>query len=89
MVEFDFAELCICLSWGAFSHFCCHEITLINSFIFAYMKSFLFGLSWHNHVKYYRLLVVVSSVSEETNFDVDTTSIVLSYLYYFGNVNKE
>ena len=53
------------------------------------MKSFLFGLSWHNHVKYYRLLVVVSSVSEETNFDVDTTSIVLSYLYYFGNVNKE
>ena len=29
------------------------------------------------------------SVSEESKFEVDTTSIILSYLYYFGNVDKE
>ena len=56
-IDFDFAVLCICVSWGAFSHFCYHEITFMNSFIFAYMHSFLFGLSWHNHVKNYRLLL--------------------------------
>ena len=33
--------------------------------------------------------VVVFSVSEETKFEVDTTSIILSYLCHFGNVNKE
>ena len=33
--------------------------------------------------------VVVVLVSEETKFEVDTTSIILSYLYHFGNVNKE
>ena len=31
----------------------------------------------------------VFSVSEETKFEVDTTSIILSYLCHFGNVNKE
>ena len=33
--------------------------------------------------------LVVFSVSKETKFEVDTTSIILSYLYHFGNVNKE
>ena len=33
--------------------------------------------------------IVVYSVSEETKFQVDTTSIILSYLYHFANVNKE
>ena len=33
--------------------------------------------------------VVVFSVSEETKFEVDTTFIILSYLYHFGNINKE
>ena len=33
--------------------------------------------------------VLVFWVSEETKFEVDTTSIILSYLYHFGNVNKE
>ena len=32
--------------------------------------------------------VVVFSVSEETKFEVDTTSVTLSCLYHFGNVNK-
>ena len=31
----------------------------------------------------------VFSVSEETKFEVDTTSITLSYLHHFGNINKE
>ena len=33
--------------------------------------------------------VVVFLVSEETKFEVDTTSKILSYLYHFGDVNKE
>ena len=52
------------------------------------MHSFLFGLSWHNHVENYKLLLFVF-VSEETKFEVDTTSIILSYLYHFENVNNE
>ena len=58
----NFAVLCICVSWGAFSYFCYHEMTFMNSFIFVYMHSyiciyFLFGFSWHNHIKNYRLLL--------------------------------
>ena len=35
-------------------------------------------------------VVVVVLVSKETKFEVDTTSIILSYLlYHFRNVNKE
>ena len=33
--------------------------------------------------------LVVFSVSKKTKFEVDTASIILSYLYHFGNVNKE
>ena len=33
--------------------------------------------------------VVGFFVSKETKFEVDTTSIILSYLYHFWNVNKE
>ena len=29
------------------------------------------------------------SVSEEAKLEVDTTSIILSYLYHFGNANKQ
>ena len=32
---------------------------------------------------------VIFLISEETKFEVDTTSIILSYLYHFGNVKKE
>ena len=28
-------------------------------------------------------------VSKETKLEVDTTSIILIYLYHYGNVNKE
>ena len=35
------------------------------------------------------IVVVVALVSEETKFEVDTTSTILTYLYYFENVNKE
>ena len=45
LIDFDFAVLCICVSWGAFSHLCFNEITFMNSFIFPYMDSLLFGLS--------------------------------------------
>ena len=41
LVDFDFAVLAICVSWGAFSHFCCHEITFMNSFIFVYMHLYI------------------------------------------------
>ena len=40
-------------------------------------------------VKLQAVVVVVILVSEETKFEVDTTSTILSYLYHFGNVNKE
>ena len=33
--------------------------------------------------------VVVFSASEETKFEADTSSIILSYLYHLGNVNKQ
>ena len=55
-VWFEFIVLCICISWGAFSHFYYHETTFMNSFIFPYIHSFLFGVSWCNHVKNYRVL---------------------------------
>ena len=32
--------------------------------------------------------IAVFSVFEETKFEVDTASIILSYLYHFGNVKK-
>ena len=40
-------------------------------------------------MKYESRAVVVFSDSEKTKFEVDTTSIILSYLYHFGNVKKE
>ena len=40
-------------------------------------------------MKYESRAVVVFSDSEKTKFEVDTTSIILSYLSHFGNVNKE
>ena len=57
LVDFDFALLCICVSWGRFSYLYYDEITFMNSFISAYKHSFLFGLSWHNHVKNYWLFL--------------------------------
>ena len=49
--------------------------------------------SWHDYmlVKLQAVVAVVVAavlVSEETKFEVDTISIILS-LYHFGNVNKE
>ena len=35
------------------------------------------------------VVAVAVLVSEETKFEVDTTSMILNYLYHFGNVNKE
>ena len=40
-------------------------------------------------MKYESRAVVVFSDSEKTKFEVDTTSVILSYLYRFGNVKKE
>ena len=49
---------------------------------------------WHNKTIHGHGLKITSCwffffISEETKFHVDTTSIVLSYLYHFGNVNRE
>ena len=35
------------------------------------------------------VVVVVNLVSEETKYEVNATSIILSYLYHVGNVSKE
>ena len=40
-------------------------------------------------VKLQSVVVVVVLVSEKTNFEFDTTSIILSYLYHLGNVNMK
>ena len=69
--------------------FCHHET--MNSFKFAYMHSFLFGLS-SNHVVHNKRIhghgldfTICCCIleSKETTFEVDITSIILSYLYHF------
>ena len=40
-------------------------------------------------MKYESRAVAVFSDSEKTKFEVDTTSVILGYLYHFGNVKKE
>ena len=35
------------------------------------------------------VVVVVFLVSAETKFELDTTYVVLSYLYHLGNIIKE
>ena len=62
-------------------------------------KNSIHVVSVHGMVTYwlnYRLLLLklfscfwVFLVSKETKFEIDTTSIILSYLYHFRNVNKE
>ena len=43
-----------------------------------------------NEISVWKLqTAIIFLVSEETKFDVDTTSMILSHLYHFGNVNKE
>ena len=43
---------------------------------------------WHNKGIHYHTAVVFL-VSKKTKLEVDTTSIILSHLYHFVNVNKE
>ena len=46
---------------------------------------------WHGYMLVKsQAIVIVAFVSEETKFEVDTTSIILSYHfnYHFENVNK-
>ena len=58
--------------------------------IFVSIRKLLqFSVHWGLNHSPPQQAVVVFSVSEETKFEVDTTSIILSYLYHFGNVNKE
>ena len=63
--------------------------------MFAYIHSFLFDLSSDGITKELMFMagklqvIDVFLISKETMFDVDTTSIILSYLYHFGNENKE
>ena len=49
-------------------------------------------IMWHNKRINGHGLKITSCfflAPEETKFKVDTTSIILGYLYHFGNVNKE
>ena len=75
--------------------FCCFVFLRVLFHISAIMKlriasylyifCFIFILAFHGII----MLKFVFSVPEETKFDVDTTSIILSYLYNFRNVNNE
>ena len=83
LVGFDFAILCICVLTVLFC-------------ISAYMKlqigSYFYiciGSTWASYGIIMLNITSFFSVSEETKFEVDTTSIILSYLYHFGNVNKK
>ena len=44
--------------------------------------------SCHGYKQVKLQAVVTVLDSEETKFEIDTTSIISSYLYHFGNVNK-
>ena len=83
---------------GCFSQFCHHKTT--NSFIFAkYMYSVLFCLHqimWRNKRNFGHSLEIISCCffflfrgTEETKFEINTTSIILSCLYHFMTANKE
>ena len=46
-------------------------------------KTELMGMVWKLQA------AVIFSASKETKFEVDTTSIILGYLYHLRNVNEE
>ena len=52
---------------------------------YLYIFYFIFILASHGIM----MLQIVFSVPEETKFEVDTTSIILSCFYHFRNVNNE
>ena len=52
---------------------------------YLYIFCFIFILASHGII----MLKIVFSVPEETKFEVDTTSIILSYSFHFKNVNNE
>ena len=75
--------------------FCCFVFLRVLFHISAIMKlriasalyifCFIFILASHGII----MLKIDFFVPEETKFEVDTTSIILSYLYNFRNVNNE
>ena len=65
----------------------------IALYLHTYITSYLVShqIMWHNKRIHGRGLTITGccfTISEETKFEVDTTSIILSYLYNFGNINK-
>ena len=76
-----------------------HSSTIMKLQIASYHIFIAFYLTphqiiWHNKTIHRHGLKITSCcffffISEETKFHVDTTSIVLSHLYHFGNVNWE
>ena len=90
LVDFNFF---LCLIWiYCFVYMCflgCFFTFMLswNSFIFGNIHSFLFGVSWRIMLKITGCCCFFSF--KDTKYEVDTTSIILSYLYYFGNANKE
>ena len=46
-------------------------------------------IMWHNkRIHGHGLKIQAVSFSKKTKFKVNTTSIILSYIYHYGNVNK-
>ena len=68
-----------------FAHCCSVFILSLCLYVFFMACFFTVQPSWN----YESISVVVFSVSEEKKFEVDTTSISLSYLYHSRNVIKE
>ena len=63
----------------------------INNLLFAWLSFWPIIKSCYIRKEFmvWKLQAVAFSVSEETNFEVDTTSIILNSLYHFGNVKIE
>ena len=52
--------------------------------VYVFLRALLTVLIAWNYKKF-----AIFQFSEKTKFEVDTTSIILSYIYHFGSVNKK
>ena len=94
----DFAVFCIFVSWGVF-----HSSAIIKLQIASYLQSICIAsffashqIMWRNKRNFGHSLEIISCCfvflfrgTEETKFEINTTSIILSCLYHFMTANKE
>ena len=82
LVGFEFAVFLFCFFRVLFNISAIMKLRIAS---YLYIFCFVFILASHGII----MLKIVFSVPKETKFEVDTTSIILSYLYHFRNVNNE